>query len=203
MILVEENLKQSVESLFLTLPDGGFTDDQFFEFCQLNDNLKIERLSTGEIMIMALTGGETGINNSELNAEFVFWNRSKNTGKVFDSSTGFKLPNGATYSPDVAWVNKDRWENIPKEQRKKFVPFAPDFLCELLSNINQRNYVKSKVQEFIENGSRLGWVIDPFEKVTYVYRPSLEVVEIPFDQLIYGGRVLEGLEIRMADIMEE
>ena len=202
MVLVEEQRQQKVEFIYLTLPNGGFDEDQFFDFCQLNKDLKIEKLSTGEIIIMALTGGETGINNSELTAEFVIWNRKMKQGKVFDSSTGFKLPNGSTYSPDAAWVINERWENLPKEQRKKFVPFAPDFLCELLSNTNQRSYVKSKMQEFIDNGSRLGWLIDPFEKVTYIYRPSVEVVEIPFDQPIYGGRVLDGLEVTMSDIME-
>ena len=202
MVHVEEKMKQEVEFLFLTLPDGGFSDDQFFDFCQLNDNLKIERLSTGEIIIMALTEGETGINNSELIIELGIWNRKKKGGKVFDSSTGFRLPNGATYSPDAAWVPLERWEKLGKEGRKKFVPFAPDFFCELLSNIKQRNLVKSKMEEFIDNGSRLGWMIDPFEKVTLVYRPSVEVVEIPFGQPVYGGKVLEGLEVTMMDIIE-
>ena len=202
MVLIKEHKKQDVEFIYLTLPNGGWTDDQFFEFCQLNDNLKIERLATGEIIIMGLTGGETGINNSELIIELGIWNRIKKRGKVFDSSTGFKLPNGATYSPDVAWIPIERWNALDKKQRKKFVPFAPDFLCELLSNTNQRSLVQSKMEEFMENGSRLGWLVDPFKKLTLVYRPSIEVIAIPFDQAIYGGQVLEGLKILMAEIME-
>lgn len=202
MVLLQEHKKQDVEFLYLTLPNGGWTDDEFFEFCQLNENLKIERLATGEIIIMGLTGGETGINNSELIIEIGIWNRLHKGGKVFDSSTGFKLSNGATYSPDVAWIPKERWEQLDKIQRKKFVPFAPDFLCELLSNVNQRKLVKDKMKEFMENGSSLGWLVDPFKKITSVYRPNVEVIEIPFEQTIYGGQILEGLKVIMAEILE-
>lgn len=201
--MLKEQRMQRVDLLYLQFPNGGFTDDDFFEFCQLNDDLKIERLATGEISIMALTGGETGINNAELTGEFIIWNRIKKSGKVFDSSTGFRLPNGATYSPDAAWTPKERWDALDKNQRKKFVPFAPDFCCELLSNAQRRKLVKSKMEEFIDNGSRLGWLINPFEKVTLVYRPNEEVEKIPFDQAVTGYQVMEGLSILMTDIMEE
>lgn len=193
--------KQNVEILMLTLPNGGFTDDQFFEFCQLNENLKIERYSHGEIIIMALTGGKTGGRNSELNADIVFWNRRKKGGIVFDSSTGFKLPNGATYSPDVAWILNERWNSLTDEQQDKFVPLCPDFVVEIRSPSQTLEHQKFKMQEFMENGCRLGWLVDPFERMTHVYRPKVETEEVPFVQPLFGGQVLEGLQVTLAEIM--
>lgn len=202
MVAVQEKKVQKVEFLQLNLPSGGFNDDDFFEFCQLNDNLRIERLATGEITIMGLTGGETGINNSELIIEIGIWNRIKKLGKIFDSSTGFKLENGAIYSPDVSWITTKKWNNLSIAQQKKWVPFAPDFMCELVSNKGQRKEVTQKIVEFIENGTQLGWMIDPFARETHVFRPSGEVVKIPFNQPVFGGRVLEGLEIVMGDVLD-
>jgi len=202
MVAVQEKKAQKVEFLQLNLPSGGFSDDDFFEFCQLNDNLRIERLATGKLIIKAPTGGKTGIYNAELNAEIGIWNRIKKQGKVFDSSTGFKLENGAIYSPDVSWITKEKWNNLSAAQQKKWVPFAPDFMCELVSNKGQRKEIVRKIVEFIENGTQLGWMIDPFGKETHVFRPSGEVVQIPFNQPVFGGRILEGLEIVMEDVLD-
>mgnify|MGYP001244577748 CR=1 FL=1 len=192
--------EQKVEYLALTLPNGGFTDDQFYEFCQLNDNLKIERNSKGKIIIMALTGGKTGNRNAELNAEFVLWNRRKKNGFVFDSSTGFRIPSGATYSPDLAWVTNERWNTLTEEQKEKFVPLCPDFVVELVSVSQDVESLEDKITEFIENGCRLAWLVDPYEKMTHVYRPKVAVEKIPFDQELHGGQVLEGFKIRLSDI---
>ena len=192
--------KQKVEYLMLTLPNAGFTDDQFYEFCQVNENLKIERNSKGEIIIMALTGGKTGNRNAEVNAEFVIWNRQKKGGFVFDSSTGFSIPNGATYSPDLAWVTHERWNALTEEQKEKFVPLCPDFMVELLSTSQDVEALESKMTEFIENGCRLGWLIDPYEKATYVYRPKVAVEKVPFDQELHGGQVLTEFKIKLSDI---
>jgi Uma2 family endonuclease len=192
--------KQKVEYLTLKLPDGGFSDDQFYEFCQLNDNLKIERNSKGEIIILALTGGKTGNRNAELNAEFVIWNRREKQGFVFDSSTGFKLPNGATYSPDLAWISKERWTALSEEQKEKFVPLCPDFVIEPISSSQDVDSLEDKITEFIDNGCRLAWLIDPYDKATYVYRPKVPVEIVPFDRELHGGKVLDGLKIKLADI---
>ena len=192
--------EQKVEYLALTMPNGGFTDDQFYEFCQLNDNLKIERNSKGKIIIMALTGGKTGNRNAELNAEFVLWNRRKKNGFVFDSSTGFRIPSGATYSPDLAWVTNERWNTLTEEQKEKFVPLCPDFVVELVSVSQDVESLEDKITEFIENGCRLAWLVDPYEKMTHVYRPKVAVEKIPFDQELHGGQVLEGFKIRLSDI---
>ena len=203
MIAVAQEIKrkQDVEILMLKLPNGGFTDDQFFEFCQLNENLKIERYSHGEIIIMALTGTKSGVRNSELNAEIVVWNRRKKGGVVADSSSGFKLPNGATYSPDVAWVKNERWNALTEAQQEKFAPLCPDFVVELRSASQTLEHQKFKMQEFMGNGCRLGWLVDPFERMTHVYRPKVEIEEVPFDQPLFGGQVLEGLQVTLSDIM--
>ncbi len=185
----------------LTLPAGSFTDDQFFDFCQLNENLKIERNAIGDLIIMPLTGGKTGNRSSELNADIVFWNRRKKGGLVFDSSTGFKLPNGATYSPDLAWVTNERWNALTGVQQEKFVPLCPDFIVELLSKSQSAEELQPKMEEFSANGCRLGWLIDPRERVTYVYRPKVEKEIVPFDQPLFGGQVLKGLEIKMSEVM--
>ncbi len=192
--------KQAVQYLSLSLPDDGFTDDQFFEFCRKNDNLRIERTSKGEILIMALTGGKTGIRNSELNADFVIWNRKNKAGQVFDSSTGFKLPSGATYSPDLAWVSKERWESLTEQQREKHVPLCPDFVVELLSSSQDLGPMKDKLDEYIENGCQLGWLINPYNKKTYVFRPNSPMESMPFEQEITGAEVLKDFKITLSEI---
>ncbi|GAB1538270.1 hypothetical protein NUACC21_09280 [Scytonema sp. NUACC21] len=114
-------------------PAIELTDEQFYLLCRKNPDIKFERNANGELIIMSPTGGETGNFNSEINADFVFWNRQTKRGKVFDSSTAFKLPNGADRSPDVSWVKQDRWEALTPEQKNKFPPIAPDFVLELMS----------------------------------------------------------------------
>ncbi len=197
----EEKVEQDVGYLRLLLPNGGFTDDQFFEFCQINDNLRIERNAKGQIIIMSLTGGNTGIRNVELSTEFVIWNRKKKQGRVFDSSTGFKLPNGATYSPDVAWVANERWESLTERQHEKHVPLCPDFVIELVSGSQSAESLKSKMEEYMENGCQLGWLIDPYKKTTYVFRPKLQSETVPFDELLYGGQILKGFKIKISNII--
>ncbi len=197
----EEKIKQDVGYLTLMLPNGGFTDDQFFEFCQINDNLRIERNAKGQIIIMSLTGGTTGIRNAELVTDFVIWNRKKKQGRVFDSSTGFKLPNGATYSPDVAWVSNERWESLTETQHEKHVPLCPNFVVELVSSSQSAEELKPKMQEYMENGCELGWLIDPYSKITQVFRPKMDAEKVPFDQLLYGGQILKNFKIKISDII--
>ncbi len=194
--------KPKLEYVALNMPDGTFSEDEFFEFCQINDGLKIERLSTGEIVIMSLTGGNSGIRNSELTTEFGIWNRQKREGHVFDSSTGFRLPNGAVYSPDVAWIPLKKWEKLTKLQKEKFVPLCPDFICELASSKRQVEDLKEKMEEFMENGCRLGWLVDPYNQITYVYLPNKEVTEVPFSKNLTGKGVLKGLKIKMHNLLD-
>jgi Uma2 family endonuclease len=115
-------------------------------------------------------GGETGSSNAEIGSDFVVWNRRQKLGRVFDSSTGFKLPNGADRSPDVAWVAIDRWNALTPADREKFPPLAPDFVMELRSATDSMTVLRTKMVEYLENGVRLGWLIDRKNQIVEIYR---------------------------------
>ena len=132
------------------------TSEQFYQLCQANPDLKLERNANGELIVMPPTGGETGKRNSNINLQIGNWNQQTQLGEVFDSSTGFTLPNGADRSPDAAWVEKSRWSALTAEQREKFIPLCPDFVIELLSPNDSLKKTQDKMQEYIENGCRLG-----------------------------------------------
>ena len=147
------------------------TDEQFYQLCQVNRDLRFERTATGELIIMPPAGGETGNRNAGLTAQLWIWNEQNQLGKVFDSSTGFKLPNGADRSPDVAWVKQERWDNLTQEQKEKFIPMSPDFVIELLSPSDSLKVIQEKMKEYRDNGTRLGWLINPKSQQVEIYRP--------------------------------
>ena len=189
-------------TLELAIPKKGMSDNQFFEFCQLNRDLKIERKSSGEIIIMSPTGTQTGAWNSEFNTELGIWNRKHKLGKTFDSSTGFKLPTGATYGPDAAWMPHERWNALSSVQKRKFAPVVPDFIMELRSPNDRLESIQEKIAEFMESGCQLAWLIDPILQKTTVYRADGQEVEVPFDQILNGGSVLPGFEVKLADLFQ-
>jgi Uma2 family endonuclease len=167
------------------------TDDEFFYYCQENPDHKFERAADGTIIVMGQTGGETGKRNSELNADLAIWNRSMKLGFVFDSSTGFILPNNAVRSPDAAWVIAERWNALSSDERKKFPPLCPDFLVELMSESDSRRMAEDKMREYIENGCRLAWLIDPKTETVRIYRfdGSVQVIQ-GFDNTLSGENAL-------------
>jgi Uma2 family endonuclease len=183
-----------METIALHFPQTlQFNDNEFFDFCQANPELKFERTKDGEILVMALTGGRTGIKNSEIIAELIIWNRHGKAGNVFDSSTGFRLPNGAIRSPDAAWIAKERWEALSQAQQEKFPPLCPDFVVELKSESDPLKAAQEKMGEWLENGCRLGWLLDPQGQKAYVYRPGAAVAEREgFTQQLTGEDVLTG-----------
>lgn len=186
----------------LAFPEKGMSDKDFFEFCQLNRELKIERNSAGEIIIMSPTGTQTGAWNSEFNIELGIWNRKHKLGKTFDSSTGFKLPTGATYGPDAAWMTHEKWNALSSVQKRKFAPVVPDFIMELRSPNDRLESIQEKIAEFMESGCQLAWLIDPILQKTTVYRADGQEVEVPFDQILRGGSVLPGFEVKLADLFQ-
>jgi Uma2 family endonuclease len=135
-------------------------DDEFFDFCQQHRELRIEIDQFGEITIMSPTGSEAGGLNFDLSVAFGIWVRADGTGKGFDSSTGFILPNGAKRSPDLAWIKLEKWLAVPAEKRKKFAPICPDFVVELRSESDALKNLQAKMAEYMENGASLGWLID-------------------------------------------
>lgn len=168
------------------------TDDEFFEFCQKHPDLRIERTREGDLVIMPPTGGDTGHRNFSLIVYFGNWAEKDNSGLGFDSSTVFRLPNGADRSPDVAWVRRERWEALTAEQRKKFPPLCPDFVIELRSDTDRLRPLQEKMEEYIENGAQLGWLIDPLERKVWVYRPNSSVECLDHPATVSGEPELPG-----------
>lgn len=175
------------------------TEDEFFAFCQANPELKFERRADGTITHMALTGGDTGRRNSELVADLTIWNRQARLGYVFDSSTGFRLPNGAVRSPDAAWVSTAAWEALTDAQRRKFPPLCPEFVVELLSASDSPEDMAEKVQEYIANGCRLAWLLDPKNGIARIFRANGSVsAPIGFDETLSGEDVLPGFGFQLS-----
>ncbi|MCW6036875.1 Uma2 family endonuclease [Spirulina subsalsa FACHB-351] len=182
-----------MNSLTLNTDALHLDDEQFFQLCQDNRDLQFERNANGTLMIMPPTGGETGRRNFELCLELGLWNRQTQRGIAFDSSTGFKLPNGANRSPDAAWIPQERWEGLTTEEKRGFLPLCPDFVVELRSPSDALTQLQGKMQEYVENGTRLGWLIDLSSRTVHIYRPqqSVEVVNSPLE--LSGEGVLPGL----------
>lgn len=175
-------------------------DDEFFNFCQRHRDLRIEMDQFGEITIMSPTGSETGGINFDIIADFAIWVRADGTGKGFDSSTGFILPNGAKRSPDLSWIKREKWLAISAEQRKKFAPVCPDFVVELRSESDPLPRLQAKMAEYLENGAELGWLIDVNDKKVYVYRPNVPVQILKNPSEVSGEPLLKGFVLRMQAI---
>jgi len=171
-------------------PAIDMSDQQFFELCHLNRDLRIERTCQGDLVIMPPTGSETGRVNFRLTQLFGNWMDADGTGVGFDSSTGFTLPNGAKRSPDVAWVKRARWEALTRQQQQEFAPLCPDFVLELRSPSDALAYVQAKMREYLDNGAQLGWLIDLIEKKVYIYRPQAPVECLDNPQTVSGDPML-------------
>ena len=167
-------------------PDVRMSDEQFFEFCRINREMRIERTAGGDLSIMPPTGGRSGQRNAKLTAQLVTWAEADGSGVVFDSSTGFRLPNGADRSPDAAWVPKERLARLTDEEKELFLPLAPDFVAELRSPSDSLRALQAKMREYADTGTRLGWLIDPLDRTVYTYRPG-EAVEVVTDAETVSG----------------
>lgn len=183
-------------------PIIALTDEQFYQLCRANPDIKFERNAQGELIIMPPTGGETGNRNVEIAADFVIWNRQTKLGKVFDSSTCFKLPNGADRSPDVAWIKQERWDTLTPEEKEKFPPIAPDFVLELMSPSDNLKATQEKMREYMENGVKLGWLIDPKTCRVELYRPGKDVEVIESPKILSGEDILPGFVLNLELILK-
>jgi len=188
-------------ALILNLrPTIELTDEQFFQLCQTNRDLRLERTAEGELIIMPPTGWESGNRNSRLTQRLANWTDADGIGLAFDSSTGFKLPNGANRSPDASWVSRERLKALNPDPTR-FLPMAPDFAVELRSASDSLKTVQQKMQEYIDNGVRLGWLIDPQNQRVEIYRlgQDIEVLESPTS--LSGEDVLPGFVLDLAQIL--
>jgi Uma2 family endonuclease len=180
----------TLEPITLSFRNVALSDDQFYQLCQDNENWQLERTAQGELIIMPPVGGLSGNRESNLIGELWLWNRQTKLGKVFSSSTIFTLPNGAKRSPDVAWVKSDRWESLTLEEQEKFPPLCPYFVIELRSRTDSLSQLQEKMQEYLNSGLQLGWLINPQEQQVEIYRPNqaIEIVQLP--TILSGEKVL-------------
>ncbi|WP_375511520.1 Uma2 family endonuclease [uncultured Nostoc sp.] len=177
------------------------SDEQFFQMCQKNSNYRFERTASGEILIMPPTGSDTGRRNVKITTQLDIWNSESSLGEVFDSSTGFTLHNGAERSPDASWVKIERWNALTPEQQEKFAPICPDFVVELRSRTDSLKELQEKMQEYIENGAQLGWLIDRKNKRVEIYRPGKDVEILDNPASLSGENILPGFVLHLQQIM--
>lgn len=176
------------------------TDEQFFQLCQVNENLRFERTATGELIIMPPTGGETSNRNAGLTAQVWVWNEQNKLGKVFDSSGGFKLPNGADRSPDASWIKLERWNALTQKQQTRFLPLCPDFVVELLSPTDSLRETQEKMREYRDNGASLGWLINRKSRQVEIYRIGKDVEVLEFPVSLSGEDILPGFVLNLEAI---
>ncbi|MGB5593911.1 MAG: Uma2 family endonuclease [Crocosphaera sp.] len=187
-----------VNSVQVNLDFLNLTDEQFYRICQDNRDLRFERNSHGDLIIMPPTGGETGERNSEINFQLRLWNKQYKLGKVFDSSTGFILPNGANRSPDASWISLEKWQSLTSEKRQKFLPLSPYFVIELRSPSDSLKSLQEKMIEYIDNGTKLGWLINRQDKQVEIYRQGKELEILNNSQILLGEDVLTNFVLDLA-----
>ncbi len=177
------------------------TDEQFFELCQKNRDYRFERTASGDLLIMPPTGSETGRRNADTIFQLQAWNRKYKLGVVFESSTGFKLPNGADRSPDASWIKKERWDALTSEEKETFAPICPDFVVELRSKNDSLKELQQKMEEYMDNGARLGWLLDRKNQRVAIYRQGKDVEIIQSPATLSGEDVLPGFVLDLTDIL--
>ena len=178
------------------------TDEQFFQLCIDNRDLRFERTATGELIIMPPVSSDTGRRNADLSFQLEDWSRqNKHLGIAFDSSTGFKLPDGSDISPDAAWVRRDRWDALTPEQKEKFAPICPDFVVELRSTTDSLEKLRAKMKVYVKNGARLGWLLDRKNRKVEISRQGSDVEILDSPATLSGEDVLPGFVLDLSDIL--
>jgi Uma2 family endonuclease len=183
--------------IILNLKNVGLSDEQFYQLCLVNQNWQLERTVKGELVIMSPVGGVSGNREADLITDLNLWNRQTQLGRVFSSSTIFRLPEGGDRSPDAAWVAIERWESLTPEEQEKFPPICPDFVIELRSRTDSLSQLQEKMQEYLNSGLRLGWLINPQAQQVEIYRPNqtVEIVQLPVS--LSGEDTLPGFVLNL------
>jgi Uma2 family endonuclease len=184
------------------IPQKSMDEDEFFELCQRVDPLRLERDPNGRIIVMPPAGSYSSNRSVQIASQLQRWSKKTNRGIVFDSSGGFTLPNGATRAPDAAWVASHRLETLSQEEKEKFLPLAPDFAAEVRSQNDARSNLEAEMEEYVENGTRLGWLIDPYEKTVTVYQEDGSTEELDRPSTLSGEPVLPGFECTLECIWD-
>jgi Uma2 family endonuclease len=181
-------------------PWPDLSEDEFFELCAANRELRMERLATGEIIIMPPAGGESGYRNMELLGGLAVWTTANGRGTAFSESAGFRLPDGAVLAPDASWVANERLSTLTNEQLERFLPLCPDFVVEIRSRTDRLTDLHAKLEQFIANGARLGWLIDPYERTVDIYRPGQEPEHLVAPERIAGDPELPNFLLELEPI---
>jgi Uma2 family endonuclease len=175
--------------------------EAFWRLCRANPDLRLGRTARGELIVMPPAGADSGMRNAGLTAQLWNWNRAADLGVVFDSSSGFTLPNGLVHAPDAAWVSAPRWEALAPEQREKFAPICPDFVAELRSPSDRKREVRDRIREFLDQGTRLTWLIDPKDGTVEIHRPGRPVETLTRPATLSGEDVLPGFVLDLRGIL--
>jgi Uma2 family endonuclease len=186
--------------LELKFDSFSLTDEQFFQLCQDNRDLRLERNARGDLIIMPPTGGTTGNCNGRITQQVFNWCDRNGTGIAFDSSTGFKLPNGAYRSPDVSWIAIEKWNALTEQQKERFLPLCPDFVVEILSPSDDLKTTQEKMREYLDNGSRLGWLLNRKKRQVEIYRQGKTVEILDNPTTLSGEDVLPGFILELDSI---
>jgi Uma2 family endonuclease len=181
-------------------PSDRLTDDEFYALCQANPHLRMERQADGQIVFQMPTNTKTGLKNADLIIEIGIWNRKAKLGLVTDSSAGFTLPDTSVRAPDVAWISRERWDILSENEQEKFAHVCPDFVIELMSDSDEKYSLPAKMEAYLQNGLRLGWVVDPFQQQTTIYRPDAAPATISFSEELSGEDVLPGFTLRLTEL---
>ncbi len=201
MILSDHDLDQTPHPFTLQIhPVVQMDDDQLFEFCHRNRDLRVERTAQGDLILMSPASSESGRINAQLVRLVGNWAEVDGSGIVFDSSSGFTLPNRAMRAPDVAWIQRDRWQALTSAEQQRFAPICPDFVIELRSPSDSLKMLQEKMQEYLDHGARLGWLIDPQARRVHLYRPGVEIEVLQDPEVLSGDPVLTGFLLNLRRI---
>jgi Uma2 family endonuclease len=186
--------------LTLDLTSLRLTAEQFEQLCRDNPDLRLELTSNGGLIVMPPAGSKTGKRNFNLNRQLGIWVEKDGTGIGFDSCTGFTLPDGAIWSPDASWVRREKWDALSEDEQERFAPLCPDFVVELRSRWNTLRAQQDKMQEYLENGAQLAWLIDPSERRVYIYRPGEEVELLTDPATVSADPILRGFVLNLVEL---
>lgn len=202
MIQADTAIEPGTTIVLKTRPAVDLSEDEFFELCQANRDLRFERTAEGDVIITGPAGSESGRRNLGLGAQLYLWTREDGRGVSFDSSTGFALPNGAVRSPDAAWIPRERYGRLDAAKRQRFAPICPDFVADLRSPTDRLAMLEAKMREYLENGARLGWLIDPITRQVHVYRPGRTPEVLVAPERVSGDPVVPGFVLELDEIWD-
>lgn len=186
-----------METLTIDFSKASLTDQQFYSLCRQNEALRFEMTAQGDLIVMSPVGGDSGRYEMSIGARVWNWNEATQLGQVFSSSTIFRLPSGAKRSPDVAWVEQSRWDALTTEEQEHFPPIAPDFVIELRSRTDDLKTLQAKMQEYLDNGVKLGWLINPQDQQVEIYQQGQAVAAKPLPVRLSGGTLMQDFSLKL------